>query len=170
MKAVVPTSAARVRGTSATKECAVLILTRRIGETIYIGDTICLTVYDKLCFHVILGVLAPPGVPVLLNGMKMRGVLLGDGAHFYLLTLLSQDQFRVGEASVRVSFKPTYLGMEALRNRQIKIGVDAPKAIEVDREEIHHRKLVASGRTPPTMPVSAWLRDANLSVSCRAAA
>ena len=147
-----------------------LILTRRIGETIYIGETICLTVYDKLCFHVMLGVLAPPNASLLINGVTQRAAVLGDGAHFYLLTLLSQDRFTVGEAEVHVAFKPTYLGMAALRNRQVRIGVEAPRSVNVDREEIYARKLIASGRQPPTVTMSAWMRSANLSVSCRAAA
>lgn len=147
-----------------------LTLTRRIGETIYIGDTICLTVYDKLCFHVMLGVLAPPTVPLFINGVRQRAAVLGDGAHFYLLTLLSQDVFTVGEAEVLVTFKPTYVGMAALRNRQVRIGVAAPRWIGVDREEVYARKLIESGQQPPNVTMSAWMRSANLSVSCRAAA
>jgi sRNA-binding carbon storage regulator CsrA len=147
-----------------------LKLTRRIGETIYIGDTICLTVYDKLCYHVMLGVLTPPGVPVRLHGVPLRAAVLGDGAHFYLLTLLSQDRFTVGEAEVEVAFKTSYSGFLGLRNRLVKIGIDAPRWVTVDREEIYVRKLVESGRQPPDVTMSAWMRGANLSVSCRAAA
>jgi sRNA-binding carbon storage regulator CsrA len=147
-----------------------LILTRRVGETIYIGDSICLTVYDKLCYHVMLGVLAPPSVPLIVNGVNMRGAALGDGTCFYLLTLLSQDRFEVGDADVSVSFKPTYLGFAALRNRQVRIGVVAPRSITVDREEIRLKKQIAAGKCPPQITMGEWMRHVNLSASPRAAA
>lgn len=147
-----------------------LKLTRRIGETIYIGDTICVTVYDKLCYHVMLGVLAPPAVPLRMHGVPLRAAVLGDGAHFYLLTLLSQDRFTVGEAEVEVAFKNSYSGFLGSRNRLVKIGIQAPRWISVDREEIYVRKLLESGRQPPGVTMSEWMLGANLSVSCRAAA
>lgn len=147
-----------------------LKLTRRIGETIYIGDTVCLTVYDKLCYHVMLGVLAPPSIPVRLHGVPLRAAVLGDGAHFYLLTLLSQDHFTVGEAEVEVSFRNSYSGFLGLRNRLVKIGIEAPRWITVDREEVYVRKLLESGRQPPDVTMSEWMLGANLSVSSRAAA
>jgi carbon storage regulator CsrA len=37
-----------------------LILNRRVGETICIGDDVRVTVYDKLRYHVTMGVIAPP--------------------------------------------------------------------------------------------------------------
>lgn len=147
-----------------------LILTRRAGETIYIGDDICLTIYDKLRYHVMMGVLAPASVDLDFGGSSVRPVILPDGERFYLLTLLSQDAFTIGEAHVRVWFKPSFLGAEALRAREIRVGVTAPRSIEVNREEIYARKLLDAGKRPPPISSPEWLRRANLSVSCNAAA
>lgn len=147
-----------------------LILTRRTGETIYIGDDICLTVYDKLRYHIMLGVLAHASAELDFGGTSVRPVILPEGDRFYLLTLLSQDAFTIGEAHVRVWFQPSFLGSEALRARQIRVGITAPRSIEVNREEIYARKLLDAGRRSPSISPPEWLRRANISVSCRAAA
>jgi sRNA-binding carbon storage regulator CsrA len=146
-----------------------LILTRRVGETIYIGDDVCITVYDKLRYHVMIGVLAPANIELSFSDTCVRPAVLPDGERFYLLTLVSDDVFSVGEARVRVDFRPSFLGAGALRARQVRIGIAAPKQIDVHREEIYVRKLIACGKPPPPMPFCDWLRQANLAVSCRAA-
>lgn len=147
-----------------------LTLTRRVGETIYIGDDICVTVYDKLRYHLMVGILAPHGVNLDLGGNSMRPVALSDGVDFYLLTLLNRDVFTVGEARVSVRFKPSFLGVATLRAQQVRVGITAPRSIEVHREEIYARKLLDAGGRLPPISVPEWLRRANLSVSCRAAA
>lgn len=147
-----------------------LTLTRRVGETIYIGDDICVTVYDKLRYHLMVGVLAPHGATLDFGGNSVRPVALPDGVGFYLLTLLNRDAFTVGEARVSVRFKPSFLGVATLRTQQVRVGIDAPRSIKVHREEIYVRKLLDAGGRPPPISVPDWLRRANLSVSCRVAA
>lgn len=144
-----------------------LILTRRIDETVYIGDNICVTVYDKFRFHIMIGVLAPPDIPVVQNGVAVKPAVLEDGGCFYLLTLLSHESFAVGDAKVSVAFKPVLMGLDKYRMRQVRIAIAAPKSVEVDREEIHVRKLASSGRHPPALTVSQWLRKADVAVSRR---
>lgn len=147
-----------------------LILTRRIGETIYIGDSICLTVYDRLCYHAMIGVLAPASARLSVGGLAIRPVVLPEGERFYLLTLQSQDTFAIDDAQVFVSFKPSFDGLGLLRKRQLRIGIRAPRSVTVDREEIRARKLVDSGQKPPPISFSEWLCRMNLAVSCRVAA
>lgn len=147
-----------------------LILTRQTGETIYIGDDICLTVYDKLRYHVMMGVLAPADAVLDFGGTSVRPVILPDGVRFYLLTLLSLDEFTIGEAFVTVRFSPSFLNAASHRARQVRVGITAPRSIEVNREEIYARKLLDAGRRCPVISPPEWLRRANLSVSCRAAA
>ena len=146
-----------------------LILTRRIGETICIGDSICLTVYDRLCYHAMIGLLAPANARLTLGGSAIRPVVLPEGERFYLLTLQSQDAFVIGDARVQVSFKPSFDALGVLRKRQIRIGIDAPRSVIVDREEIRARRLADAGLKSP-ISFSHWLCRMNLSVSCRAAA
>jgi sRNA-binding carbon storage regulator CsrA len=148
----------------------VLVLTRRTGETIYIGDDICITVYDRLRYHVILGVLMPANASLRMGETFLRPAILPDGERFYLLTLLSQDLFWIDAIKVRVRFNPTYLGTASLRMRQVKIDIGAPEHVDIYREEIYLRRLQNAGKRLPATPFSAWLHQANRSVSGRAAA
>jgi len=49
-------------------------------------------------------------------------------------------------------------------------GRGAARDVEVNREEIYARKLLDAGKRCPSISPPEWLRRANLSVSCRAAA
>jgi len=146
-----------------------LILNRRIGETVRIGDDVAVTVYDKLRYHVTMGVIAPPEAQVFYGETRLRPATLPDGERFYLISLLSQEMFRIDDAQVMVSFTPSYLGTGSLRKRQVRVGVVAPQSVAVHREEIYLRNLESAGRRVPPTPFSSWLRQANFSVSCRVA-
>lgn len=147
-----------------------LTLTRRIGESIYLGDDTCLTVYDRLRYHVMIGVLAPERMAVACNAHAVRPAMLPGGERFYLLTLLSGDDFTVGDARVLVRFRHTFLSAQSMQRRQMKVSVDAPIALPVLREEVYLDRLAASGRRLPPAPFSAWLHRANRAVSVRMAA
>jgi sRNA-binding carbon storage regulator CsrA len=147
-----------------------LTLTRRTGETIYIGDNTCITVYDRLRYHVILGVLAPANASLFVGQTSLRPAILPGGERFYLLTLLSQDVFWIDDIRVHVRFSTTYLSAAPSYTRQIRISVHAPRTVQIHREEIYLRTLREAGKRLPVMPLCAWLRQANLSVSSHAAA
>ncbi len=147
-----------------------LTLTRRTGQTIYVGDDICITVYDRLRYHVMIGVLTPVNARIQFGEAYLRPAILPDGERFYLLTMLSQDAFWIDTVKVRVRFNPTYLSAASLRMRQVKIDIDAPQSVDIYREEIYLRRLQDAGKRLPAMPFSAWLHRANLAVSHRAAA
>lgn len=142
-----------------------LTLTRRVGESIYLGDDTCLTVYDRLRYHVLIGVLAPVGMPLQLGELVMRPAELPGGERFYLLTLLSQESFRVGPSWVGVRFKPTFLSSPSPSKRQLKVDVDAPQGLSIYREEIRMQRSQMLGQPRPAVPVWEWLRRANASVS-----
>lgn len=144
-----------------------LTLTRRVGETIYLGDDTCLTVYDRLRYHVLIGVLAPERMQVACNAHAVRPATLPGGERFYLLTLLSGDDFTVGDAQVLVRFRPTFLSAQSMQRRQMKVCIDAPPALHVLREEIYLERLAESGRRLPPAPFSSWLHRANRAVSMR---
>lgn len=146
-----------------------LILSRRIGETVRIGEDIAVTVYDKLRYHVTMGVIAPSETQVFHGETRLRPATLPDGKRFYLISLLSQEMFRIDDAQVMVSFTPSYLGAGSLRKRQVRVGVIAPQSVAVHREEIYLRHLEEAGKRVPPTPFATWLRQANLSVSCRVA-
>lgn len=142
-----------------------LTLTRRTGETIYLGDDTCITVYDRLRYHVMIGVLAPAKAKLQFGEACLRPAILPDGERFYLLTMLSHDQFWIDDVKVGVRFNPTYLSAASLRMRQLKIDLDAPRSVEIYREEIYLRRLQDAGQRLPALPFSAWLHQANVSVS-----
>jgi sRNA-binding carbon storage regulator CsrA len=144
-----------------------LTLTRRVGESIYLGDDTCLTVYDRLRYHVLIGVLAPDRMLVACNAQIVRPAALPGGERFYLLTLLSGDEFTVGEARVFVRFRPTFLSAQSMQRRQMKVSVDAPTTLPVLREEVYLDRLAAGGRRLPPAPFSSWLHRANRAVSVR---
>jgi len=50
-----------------------LVLTRRVGEKIYLGDNIVLTVTAISGQQIRLGIIAPPEVPILRNELVVRG-------------------------------------------------------------------------------------------------
>jgi carbon storage regulator CsrA len=147
-----------------------LILTRRIGETIYIGDHIYVTVYDKLRYHVSMGVIAPATVNVQYGDTRLRPAILPGGERFYLISLLTMDGFNIGDTQISVNFNPSYLGTGNPLKRQIRVGIAAPQSITILREELYLRQLTQAGKRVPPMPFATWLRQANQSVSCRAAA
>lgn len=147
-----------------------LILNRRVGETICIGDDVCVTVYDKLRYHVTMGVIAPPSAKLFYGDTCLRPAVLPDGERFYLISMLSTEAFRIDDVELKVSFSPSYLGAGPTRKRQVRVAIDAPPSVSVDREEIHLLRLDREGKRRPATPFSTWLRQANLAVSARVAA
>lgn len=147
-----------------------LTLSRRVGETIYIGHDICVTVYDRLRYHLILGVLMPANTELRYGATRLRPAILPGGERCYLLTMLNLDEFRMGDVQVRVRFNPTCLGASSLRMRQVKIDIGAPPSVAVHREEIYLRVLRDAGRRLPVMPFSVWLHQALHAPPGRAAA
>ncbi len=147
-----------------------LVLNRRIGETICIGNDTSVTVYDKLRYHVTMGVIAPPAMPVLYGEMRLRPAILPDGERFYMISLLNSEAFRIGDVELQVGFTPSYLSSGNARKRQVRISIDAPQSVTVHREEIYLQQLERAGKQRPSIPFATWLRQANLAVSCRAVA
>jgi carbon storage regulator CsrA len=142
-----------------------LILNRRVGETIHIGDDVCVTVYDKLRYHVTIGVIAPADSQVFYGDTRMRPAILPDGERFYLISLLTTEMFRVDDVELRVSFTPSYLGAGSTHKRQVQVAIAAPKSVPVHREEIYLQHLDRDGKRRPAMSFATWLRQANLAVS-----
>lgn len=146
-----------------------LILNRRVGESIYIGDDICVTVYDKMRYHVTMGVIAPAGARLFYGETGLRPAVLPDDKRFYLISLLTTDSFRIDDVELHVNFTPSYLRGGSLQKRQVRIGIAAPDSIAVNREEIHLRHLEREGKRLPPTSFATWLRQANLAVSSRVA-
>lgn len=144
-----------------------LTLTRRVGESIRIGRTTCITVYDRLRYHVVLGVLTVPEDELHVGTESVRAAVLPDGSCFRMLTLLSGETFALGPARVTVRFRPTFLDARSPLRRQLKVCINAPRDVLILREELHERQQKASGERQPPIPAAEWLRKANSRVSIR---
>jgi carbon storage regulator CsrA len=142
-----------------------LVLNRRVGESIYIGDDVCVTVFDRLRDHTTIGVLAPPAMRLRIHDVQMRPKVLEGGAHFYLLTLVNGQGFVIGDADVRVKFKGSGITTLGARPKQVRVAIQAPAHIQVHREEIYTQIRAGEGRRSPTPTFAKRLQQANALLS-----
>ena len=142
-----------------------LTLTRRVGETICLGDDIAVTVYDRLRFHVLVAIVAPAGTKVRSGEADVAPALLPDGGHFYLLTLIDHECFRIDDSLIRVRFSHTQFFSAPKYKRQLKVDIDAPDWLTILREELCLDSSQSVGRRAATLRVADWLHRSNASTS-----
>jgi len=119
-----------------------LILTRRVGESIRIGDRVRLTILSKLRAYLTVALAVPSNVAITddtdvpISPVRRRH----RRGKRYLIAVMEGESLRIGEEVV-VSFggDPIRGWMGLTRGRQVRVGIDAPRAIPVHREEIYHR-------------------------------
>lgn len=118
-----------------------LVLTRRIGESIRIGEHVRLTVRAKLRGHITLTLYAPACMRVtddadtcLLPEKRGRHRLR------YRVSLLLGDSLRIDKAvTVWIGGCPKRGLMALVRGGQVRIGIEAPACVKVHREELYQR-------------------------------
>lgn len=131
-----------------------LVLTRRIGETIRIGDDIRITVHDKLRFHVTIGVSLPQDAELSIEGARLRTEKHSGEKRFHLIPLLTGERFRVDDIEVMVGFDVTQTA-----GKQVRIGVAAPKSVPVHREEVYLRDRRPISARAPLGWFGRWLEQ-----------
>lgn len=118
-----------------------LVLNRRIGESIRIGDAVRLTIRDKLCSHVTVSLVAPAGLCITDDAdVPVKPTWRRRCSQRYLIAMLAGDSLRIGDEIV-VCFGERAIGgwLGLARGRQIRVGINAPHDIRVHREEIYQR-------------------------------
>ena len=126
-----------------------LILTRRVGQTLYIGDRIRVSLRDKTRFHAVVAVSAPAELTAEWDGHPLRPARLPQGSATYLVPLLSGQSFRIGEAVVWARFY-TGPGQSRYRERAVRFRIGAPRCIDVHREEVLTR--IRASQTVDAVP------------------
>lgn len=144
-----------------------LVLSRRLGETIYVGEDVVVTVHEMLRHHVVMCLIAPANLPVLHRKRWLTPLVLKGGERFYTVSLSSMEGFRVGDIAIRVNFHPAKSITADVQKRFVRVAIAAPPSVVVLREEILHRNLAAGGRQVPPVAFSTWLRQAHPGLAVR---
>jgi carbon storage regulator len=118
-----------------------LILTRRVGESIRIGDGVRLTIRSKVRGHVTVALAAPAALTVTDDAdVLVEPSEYGRRHRRYVISLLLGESLRIGEEFVVCINGCSKRGLTALaRGRQVRVGVEAPRSVPVHREEIYQR-------------------------------
>jgi len=137
-----------------------LVLSRGIGDSIYIDDAISLTVYDKLRFHAVLAVVSKRTLCVRFNDAPLHPAQFPGGERFYLAALLAGQTLHIDQTAVTVVFDTGKLDSDDTPLTHVRLCLDAPKGIAIHREEIHRRILRENNQPLPASPAD-WIERMN---------
>lgn len=119
-----------------------LVLTRRVGESIRIGDHVRLTIRGKVGNHYTVAISAPADIPIVNDEDQpitaQRHRLLCKRR--YTVALLAGEGLCVG-TDVHVLFgEDRYGSTSRVRHgQQVRVSIHAPRDMPVHREEIYWR-------------------------------
>lgn len=112
-----------------------LVLTCRIGDTVRIGDNLCMTVQSRFRHRVTVGVIAPAGVDLHFDNACLRPSVLPGGAWSYLFSMLAVRRYRVGDVEVCVWMPGDAVSLAADCDEYLHVGVIAPSSLRVSCEQ-----------------------------------
>lgn len=111
-----------------------LVLTCRIGDTVRIGNDLCMTVQGRFRGRVTVGVVAPAGMDLYFDNACLRPSVLPGGAWSYLFSMLAVRRYRVGDVEVCVWLPGDTVSLAAECDEFLHVGVIAPDALQVSCE------------------------------------
>lgn len=138
-----------------------LVLTRAIGQTLYIGRDVSVTVYDRMRYHATLAIVAPSHCKVRYGSQPLGFASCPQGERLYLVTLLEDDAIWIDEAEVRLAFTAGLPEMRPMPERSLRLLVNAPRSLSIYREEVYLRRLREMGETLPAAPMCARIDGIN---------
>lgn len=112
-----------------------LVLTCRIGDTVRIGDDLCMTVQSRFRNRVTVGVVAPAGVGLYFDNACLRPSVMPGGAWSYLFSMLAVRRYRVGDVEVCVWLPGDAVSLAADCDEFLHVGVIAPTSLRVSCEQ-----------------------------------
>lgn len=135
-----------------------LVLNRRTGESLRIGDAVRLTVRDRRGACVLIAIAAPLDVPVAdEDDVMLLPATTSNGSALYLLWLLAGESLQVGEATIIVGDAAGAKRKVRGGQRQVRITVVAPRSLTVRREELAFADPHASPRQALPAPAADTL-------------
>lgn len=109
-----------------------LVLMRKAGESIYIGDDIVVTLLGFDRHRAKLSILADRSIPIDSHRSSNPGKQHGDGRGHLVLVRHEQEPIWIG--------RDITVTVVAIERGKVRIGVDAPAQFRIDRDEIHERR------------------------------
>lgn len=134
-----------------------LVLNRRTGESLRIGEAVRLTVRDRRGASVLIAIAAPLDVLVADEDGVLQLVTAANGSALYLLWLLAGESLQVGEATVIVGDAAGAKRKVRGGQRQVRITVVAPRDLAIQREEVARADPHASPRQASSAQVADTL-------------
>lgn len=130
-----------------------LVLTCRIGDTVRIGDDLCMSVQSRCRDRVTVGVVSPAGVDLYFDNACLRPSVLPGGAWSYLFSMLGVRRYRVGDVEVCVWLPGDTVSLAADCDEFLHVGVFAPSALQVscERQAPDIRSMDARSRAPSAL-------------------
>jgi sRNA-binding carbon storage regulator CsrA len=147
-----------------------LVLNRRIGQSIYLDDSVCLTVFAAQRDRILIAVIAPAAArvhstdAVVCSAIHDAAVLDGDERP-YLFALRNGQTLAIDASEIQVRFSSCALSTLRKGPGRVQLAVRAPAHVVVQREEIYAQRQSDNGRRATIASLAKRLQRANLSMA-----
>ncbi len=108
-----------------------LVMTCRVGSILRIGPDIQLSVQARQGDRITVSLLAPPDLPVRLDGVYLQPLILPSGACAHLFSLRVVRCFRLGSTEIRVWLPGEIEPLAADCEDFVHLGLIGPDAVRV---------------------------------------
>ena len=138
------------------------LLTCRVGESVWVGDHICVTLQRRLHSRVTVSVVAPADADLFFGDAVLMPSVLPSGTHSYFFSLQAVRCFRIGEIEFKVWLPGETVQTAAECLDHLHIGVTAPAWYEIRCDHAGHPSAfyeIAKGTGSASWPDQIPLLD-----------